>query len=315
MSHFTNAIFGVMIRRMDKLRAMETFVRIVESGSLTAAAENAGASLTSIVRGLAALEAQIGLRLLNRTTRRMALTDEGRDYYALCRRILTELAEAEDALSQRRRDPSGLLRLTAPTTFGRLHVAPAATAFLEAHPAMRVDMMLTDRVVDLLEEGVDLAVRIGDLADSSLVTAGLGETPRIVCASPEYLRRHGEPEIPADLRRHPCVRFTGLSADPDWPFLVDGKPLRVTVNGVFSVNQIDAALDACAQGLGCGMFLGYQAAAALRSGALIRVLRAFETPPRPVNVIYPHARLLSPRIRAFIDFVAPRLRRCLKDLE
>ncbi|MCW2248182.1 DNA-binding transcriptional LysR family regulator [Azospirillum fermentarium] len=296
---------------MDKLRAMETFVRIVDAGSLTAAAGGLGVSLTAVVRTLAGLETRLGLRLLNRTTRRMALTDEGRDYYALCRRILTELDEGEGALSHRRLAPSGTLRLTAPVMFGKLHVAPAVADFLDAHPAMRVEMMLMDRVTDLLEEGLDVAVRIGPLADSSLVAVTLGHTPRVVCASPGYLARHGWPAAPADLARHRCVCFTGLSADPDWEFRVEGRTVRVTVAGVLSTNQIDGAIDACRRGLGCGMFLGYQVADALAAGELVRILADYETAPRPVSLLYPHARLLSPRIRAFVDGAVPRLKRCL----
>lgn len=298
---------------MDKLRAMETFVRIADAGSLTAAAGALGVSLTAVVRTLAGLEARLGLRLVNRTTRRMALTDEGRDYYALCRRILTELEEGEGALSHRRLEPSGTLRLTAPVMFGKLHVAPAVAGFLAAHPAMRVEMMLMDRTADLLEEGLDVAVRIGPLADSSLVSVTLGHTPRVVCAAPDYLARHGRPEAPADLARHRCVCFTGLSPDPDWEFRAAGKPLRMPVTGVLATNQIDGAIDACRRGLGCGMFLGYQVADALAAGELVRILTDYETPPRPVSLLYPHARLLSPRIRAFVDCAVPRLKRCLEE--
>lgn len=296
---------------MDKLRAMETFVCIVDAGSLTAAAGALGVSLTAVVRTLAGLEARLGLRLLNRTTRRMALTDEGRDYYVLCRRILTELDEGEGALSHRRLEPSGTLRLTAPVMFGTRHVAPAVADFLDAHPAMRVEMLLMDRVTDLLEEGMDVAVRIGPLADSSLVAVTLGHTPRVVCASPGYLARHGRPETPADLARHRCVCFTGLSADPDWEFRAEGRTVRVPVAGVLSTNQIDGAIDACRRGLGCGMFLGYQVAEALAAGELVRILTEYETLSRPVSLLYPHARLLSPRIRAFVDCAVPRLKRCL----
>lgn len=298
---------------MDKLRAMDVFVRIVDAGSLTAAAAESGMSLTAMARLLGALEERLGLRLLNRTTRRMALTDEGREYYAVCRRVMTELSEAEDALSQRRHEPSGVLRLTAPATFGKLHVVPAVTAFLAAFPAMQVEMMLVDRVVDLLEEGIDVAVRIGPLADSSLVAAALGHTRRMVCAAPDYLRRHGRPETPADLARHHCLRFTAVSPDSSWEFMIDGKTARVPVSGPLAVNQVEAALDACLRGMGCGVFLGYQAAAHLAGGALECVLAAFETPPRPVSLLYPHARLLSPRIRAFVDMATPRLRKALKE--
>ena len=299
---------------MDKLRAMELFVRVADAGSLTAAADGLGTSLSAVVRGLAALESALGVRLVNRTTRRMALTDEGREYLAVCRRLLTELAEAEDALARRCRDPAGLLRLTAPATFGRLHVAPVVADFLTAYPAMRVEMMLVDRTVDLLEEGLDLAVRIGAPADSSLAYTPVGETPRVLCASPDYLVRFGRPLAPADLASHQCVRFTGVSGFPDWEFVVASKPLRLSPPTVLAVNQIDAALDACRRGLGCGLFLGYQAAADLKSGALERLLPSFEPSPRPVGLLYPPARLLSPRIRAFIDFAAPKLRRRLADV-
>lgn len=299
---------------MDKLRAMELFVRVADAGSLTAAADGLGSSLSAVVRGLAALESALGVRLINRTTRRMALTDEGREYLVVCRRLLTELAEAEDALAQRRRDPAGLLRLTAPATFGRLHVAPVVADFLTAYPAMRVEMMLVDRTVDLLEEGLDLAVRIGAPADSSLAYTPVGETPRVLCAAPDYLARFGRPLAPADLARHRCVRFTGVSGFPDWEFFVAGKPLRLSPPTVLAVNQIDAALDACRRGLGCGLFLGYQAAADLQSGAFERLLPAYEPSPRPIGLLYPPARLLSPRIRAFIDFAAPKLRRRLADV-
>lgn len=299
---------------MDKLRAMELFVRIADAGSLTAAAEGLGASLSAVVRGLAALEDGLGVRLINRTTRRMALTDEGREYYAVCRRLLAELAEAEDALARRRRDPAGLLRLTAPATFGRLHVAPLTADFLAAYPLMRVEILLVDRTVDLLEEGLDIAVRIGPLADSALAVTALGETPRVVCAAPDYLARCGLPKTPEDLVGHRCVRFTGLSGAPDWEFIVNGKPLRLSPPAVLAVNQIDAALDACRRGLGCGLFLGYQAAADFQSGELVRILRDYEPAPRPVSLLYPPTRLLSPRVRAFIDFAAPRLRRALAEI-
>jgi DNA-binding transcriptional LysR family regulator len=295
---------------MDKLRAMETFVAIVEAGSLTAAANRMGASLTSVVRALAGLESQLGARLLNRTTRRIALTDEGRDYFLRCQRILGELHEAETALCLSQSAPSGSLRLTAPINFGKLHVAPVVTGFLAAHPLMRAEMMLLDRRVDLLEEGLDVAVRIGHLADSSLVVSALGHTRRVVCASPAYLDRYGQPDTPADLLRHRCIGFTGLGAE--WEFAIDGKPCRLPVPGVITTNLVDVALDACLQGLGCGSFLAYQVAAPLRDGSLRRILTAFDCPPLPVSLLYPTARLLPPRVRAFVDWAAPRLRERLK---
>lgn len=300
---------------MDKLRAMATFVRIVEAGSLTAAAERLGASLTSVVRSLAALERALGVRLLNRSTRRIALTDEGREYFERCRRLLAEVEEAEAALTARQLAPSGRLAITAPVMFGRLHVGPVVGELLAAHPALRVELLLLDRVVDLLEEGIDLAVRIGELPDSSLVALPLGATRRIVCASPAYLARHGRPEAPGELASHRCIRFTGLAPGQEWEFGGTGGPQRVAIDEVFATNHIDAALDACVQGLGCGRFLAYQARELLAAGTLVRILRAFEPPPVPVSLVYPHSRLLSSRVRAFIERAVPRLRERLGEAD
>jgi DNA-binding transcriptional LysR family regulator len=296
---------------MDKLRAMLTFVRIVEGGSLTAAAESMRVSLPSVVRGLASLEQSLDVRLLNRTTRRLALTDEGREYYERAKRVIADVDEAEAALSARRKQPKGRLRVTASVLFGRLHVAPAASAFVVRHPAVSIELVLLDRPVDLIEEGIDLGVRIGALPDSSLVAVPVGETRRVVCASPAYLERHGAPAEPADLAAHRCVGFTGLSPGHEWAFRAEGRALLSTVSPAYSSNQIDVALQACRDGLGLGQFLCYQVNAALAEGALARVLESFEPPPSPVNLIYPGSRLLSSNVRSLVDWMAPRLRRSL----
>lgn len=294
---------------MDKLRAMEIFVRIVEAGSLTAAATALDTSLTSVVRSLATLEGALGTRLLNRTTRRIALTDEGREYFERCRRVLAEVEEAENALSARQAKPAGKLALTAPVMFGRLHVGPVLADFLAAHPAVKAELMLFDRVVDLLDEGMDAAIRIGHLRDSSLVAVPLGTTRRVVCASPGYLRRAGTPRLPADLAGHRCLQFLGVAPGAEWEFAdSDGKPLRVPVKGLLATNQIDVALDACRKGLGCGVFLDYQVRDALAAGKLRRILPAYEPAPIPVQLVYPHSRLLSSRVRSFVDWAVPRLR-------
>ncbi|HEY1290320.1 MAG TPA: LysR family transcriptional regulator [Burkholderiales bacterium] len=294
---------------MDKLRAMATFVRIVEGGSLTVAADALNASLPSVVRSLAALETELDVRLLNRTTRRIALTDEGREYYERCKRVLADVDEAEAALSARRMAPKGRLRITAPVLFGRLHVAPAATEFIARHPAVQVDLLLLDRMVDLVEEGIDLGVRIGKLPDSSLVAIPVGETRRVVCASPAYLKRAGIPKSPADLARQRCVNFNGLASGREWLFA--GGTCKV--NGVFATNQVEAALEACTRGVGIGQFLGYQAQALLAEGRLKRVLREFEPAPLPIQAIYPHARLLSSNVRGFVDWLVPRLKAMAAD--
>jgi DNA-binding transcriptional LysR family regulator len=296
---------------MDKLRAMTTFIRIVDGGSLTAAAEAAGTSLTSVVRSLAAWERSLGVRLLNRTTRRMALTDEGRDYAERCRHILAAVTDADASLGAQRGALRGRLLLTAPVTFGRLHVAPLITAFLTRHPDLSVELLLLDRVVDLLEEGLDLAVRIGPLPDSSLVAVPLGTTQRICCASPAYLRRHGTPREPIDLLEHRCIGFRGSGPHADWHFRVAGRSARVPVVPIFVTNQIETVRDASIAGLGCASLLHYQARDALDAGALRRLLRPYEAAPLPVHVVYPHGRLMSTRIRALLDWLVPRLRKQL----
>ena len=223
---------------MDRLRAMEVFVRIVDSGSLTAAASALGVSAPSVVRSLAALERALGVRLLNRTTRRSSLTDEGREYYERCRRVLSEIEAADAALSARRVEPRGRLRLTAPVMYGRMRVAPIVTAFAARYPDVEVELLLLDRVVDLVEEGIDAAVRISRLPESSLVAIGVGETRRVLCAAPAYLRRAGTPKSPADLADHRCIVFTGLTRNNEWSFAGE-PPMRVSIRPALRTNQFD----------------------------------------------------------------------------
>ena len=260
------------------------------------------------MRSLSALERALGVRLLNRTTRRMALTDEGRDYFERCRRLLSEVEDAESALLARQVTPAGRLVITAPVMFGRLHVAPLVIDFLAAFPDVRVELLLVDRIVDLIDEGIDLAIRIGTLPESSLVAIPLGSTRRIVCASPEYLASHGQPRHPNELPGHRAIRIVGKSFEPEWAFQESGQTLRIPMPDILATNHIDFAIDACLKGVGCGRFFAYQVQAQIAAGQLIRLLRPYEPEPLPVSFAYPHARLLSSRVRAFIDRAAPRLR-------
>jgi len=291
---------------MDRLRAMEVFVRIVESGSLTAAADSLGVSAPSVVRTLAALERSLRVRLLNRTTRRSSLSDEGREYYERCRRVLAEAEAADAALLARRAEPRGRLRLTAPVAYGRIRVAPIVAAFLAKHPGIEVELLLLDRVVDLVEEGVDAAIRIAQLPESSLVALQVGQTRRVVCAARSHVQRAGTPKTPADLTGHRCIVFAGLAANNEWTFA--GKHGRVAVHPVLRTNQFDVARDAVLDGLGYGQFLCYQVEALIAARKLVRVLDSFEPPAVPIHVVYPHTRFLSPNVRAFVDFALPRLR-------
>jgi DNA-binding transcriptional LysR family regulator len=289
-----------IISPMDKLRAMQTFVQIADDGSLTAAAASLDMSLPAVVRALAALEAQLGVRLFQRTTRRIALTQEGLQYLARCRDVLAAVAEADASLADDARIPRGPLAITAPVLLGQRLVASFVTRFAKAHPQVRCSVLLVDRMVDLVDEGVDVGIRIGALEDSSLVAQRLGEVRLRVVASPAFLRRHGVPRHPGELRALPCIRLTGPSR-PAWSFEDGGRRLRVPVDGPLDFNHAGAALQACEEDAGFGQFFSYQVREAVQARRLKPVLEAFEPPPQPVSVVYPHARLLPARTRAFVE--------------
>jgi DNA-binding transcriptional LysR family regulator len=285
---------------MDKLRAMKTFVQIADDGSLTAAAAALGMSLPAVVRSLAALEAELGARLFQRTTRRIALTQEGLQYLARSRDILAAVAEADASLAEETQVPRGQLTITAPVLLGQRVVADFVTRFVAANPRIRCSVQLLDRFVDLVDEGVDVGIRIGALEDSSLVALRLGEVRQVVVASPPFLRRGGTPRQPSELRARPCIRLAG-PIRPGWAFQEAGRRLHVAVDGPLDFNHAGAALLACERGAGFGQFFSYQVQDALRERRLRVVLADFEPPRQPVSIVYPNARLLPARTRAFID--------------
>ena len=287
---------------------MTAFVQIVEKGSLTAAADALDTSLPSVVRLLASLERYLGVRLLNRTTRRIHLTDEGAQFLERCRAILSELKEAEAALSSRQSEPHGKLMITAPVVFGRHYVTPIVNEFVRRYRNVSMDLLLVDRYTNLVEEGLDVAVRVAQLRDSSLIAIPVGQARRVICASPQYLRQHGTPRVPQDLAKHRCVRYTGLASREEWHFRVGRRTLAIPITSVISSNQIDSALDACINGLGLGMFLSYQVVSHRKAGELRYVLEEFEIEPLPIQVIYPHSKLLSTKVRAFVDECVKQLR-------
>lgn len=292
---------------MDKLRAMQAFIHIADEGSLTAAARVMESSLPAMVRTLAAFEAQLGVRLFNRTTRRISLTEEGRRHLESCRQILSALDDAETALSADATEPAGHLTITAPMLFGQMHVAPAVTRFVQQYDKLRCSVVLVDRVVNLLEEGIDVGIRIGPLDDSTLVALPVGQIRRVVVASPAWLKRHGKPQHPKDLLKANCVRVTDHA--PYWgPFNDRGRSLRLSVSGNLEFNQNAPAVQACVAGVGPGSFLSYQVAPFLKSRQLRCVLEAFEPPPRPISVVYPHARMLPARTRVFVEWIRHELR-------
>jgi len=287
---------------MDRFKAMQTFVQIAEQGSLTRAAEVLGTSLPAVVRALAALEAHLGVRLFHRTTRRLSLTEEGRHYLPSAREVLLAADAADSALKAEAREPAGLLTITAPVLFGHMYVAPAITRFMKRYDKVRCSVLLYDRAVNLLEENIDVGIRISPLEDSSLVAQSLGTIRRVVAVSPDYLAQHGTPRHPRDLNGAPCVRGR-IDAPPQWLFHEGGKTISVTPSNRLEFNHLAPAIEACAAGMGFGTFFSYQVLPHVAQGRLKIVLEDFEPPPRPVSVIYPNARLLPARTRAFIDWM------------
>jgi len=288
---------------MDRLKAMHTFVQIAEQGSLTRAADAMGSSLPAVVRSLAALEAHLGARLFQRTTRRIALTDEGRRYLASAREVLLAADAADRALTDEAREPAGHLSVTAPVLFGHMYVAPAIVRFMQQHPQIGCTVLLHDRSVNLLEEGIDVGIRISPLEDSSLVAQGLGTIRRVVVASPAWLRARGGPPVHPSELAHEAVVHGRADGPSHWTFHERGKAFNVPVTSRLAFNHLAPAIEACAAGMGLGMFFSYQVLGHVADGRLHMVLEDFEPPPRPVSVIYPHARLLPARTRAFVDWM------------
>ncbi|GFM81993.1 LysR family transcriptional regulator [Pseudomonas cichorii] len=296
---------------MDRLKAMANFVRIVDSGSLSSAADVTGQSVASLVRSLAALERYLGVRLLNRSTRRMALTDEGEEYLAWSRRMLADFADMEQRLESRDGIARGLLRLTAPVEFGQRYLAPLVNAFLKDHGEMAAELSLSDQVIPLLDERLDLALRIGHLPDSAMVARKVGTTRLVTCASPDYLRAAPAIDSPQSLREHSCI--TLAFQGKHWYFRHKEKELVEDIVPRLVCNQVRAASQACVQGVGITRLMHYQVADELADGRLVRVLRDFEPMDLPIQLVYPHSLQLSPRVRAFVEWACPQLERLTPD--
>jgi DNA-binding transcriptional LysR family regulator len=292
---------------VDRFDAMTVFLEAVETGSLSAAGRKLGMPLATVSRKLSDLEKHLGARLLQRSTRQLVLTDAGRDYLAACRRILEDVVEAERAVAGEYKEPRGELVITAPIVFGRLHVLPVIAEFLGVFPQVDVRLVQGDQVVNLLEDHVDLAVRVGRLPDSSLLARRIGSIHRVVCASPSYFAAHGTPAVPSDLGTHDCVAFEQIGGSAAWTFPVDGKDLAIPIRPRFIVNTAEAAIDAAIAGVGVTRVLSYQIEAARRAGKLSLALREFEPAPIPVSLVYAGQRHLPLKLRAFLDFAAPRL--------
>jgi DNA-binding transcriptional LysR family regulator len=293
---------------MDHLQSISTFVAVAEAGGFSAAARRLRMPLATVSRKVSQLEAYLKVRLFNRSTRRVALTESGRTFYESCRRILADIEEAERTAVGEYLSPRGELIMTAPVVFGRLHLVPVISEFLTAFPEVEVKLRLADRVLDLLDEHIDVALRIGELNDSSMIATRLGEVRRVVCASPRYLAKHGRPDHPRALADHQCVAFANLDLPHQWAFRESGRLVSYAVRPRLTVTTAEAAIDAATAGVGITRVLSYQVAGAVGAGNLMIVLEDFEPGPMPVNLVHASGRLVAQKLRAFLDFAAPRLR-------
>jgi DNA-binding transcriptional LysR family regulator len=293
---------------MNRLESMTVLLAVVDAGSLSAAGRKLGMPLATVSRKVSELEAALRTQLLIRSTRQLKLTESGRGYVAACRRILEDVTEAERAAGGEYTAPRGELVMTAPMVFGRLHVLPVLTEFLQAYPEVTVRLALGDRNFNLLEHHVDLALRIGTLPDSGLIATQLGSLRRVVCASPTYLSQRGTPERVQDLEACDCVSFELLAIGDTWRFQVAGAETMVRIHPRLTVTTAEAAIDAAVAGLGATCVLSYQVESALRCGDLRLILEAFEPAPLPVSFLYASQGRLPLKLRALLDFATPRLR-------
>ena len=285
----------------DRFEVMQAFIAVCDAQGFSAAARKLDLSPSVVTRLVAGLETRLGVRLLQRTTRSVRLTDAGARYLERARRIVAEVEEAEVSAQEERGEPTGRLVVAVPVVFGRLHATPLLTRYLELYPKVSVELQLANHYVSLVEEGVDVAIRVGELVDSGLISRGLGQARRTLVASPAYLAKQGVPHLPSELAGHRLIAFSGPASRREWPFWTAGKMSTVPVAPQFFSNSGDAAIDHAIAGGGIASALSYQVVEACRTGRLVEVLREFAPPPLPIQAVFPTSRLLSRKVRAFID--------------
>jgi DNA-binding transcriptional LysR family regulator len=295
---------------MDRLTAMSMFVRVVETGSFSAVAKEINTTQPTISKNVAELESWLGAKLLNRSTRSLRLTESGSDYYERCVAILQEVDEAEQSVGQLQTQPKGVVRISTVVAFGRLHVVPRLAQFIASYPDIRIDVRMNDRIVDMVEEGVDVAFRMGKLPDSSLIAKTLCCSPMVTVAAPEYLKSHGIPQHPRDLKEHDCVIYTDLARSHDIDYLEDGDPLRIRVEGPLMTNNTEAMRAALLSGLGIAKAPKWLVGDALERGELVPLLDGYQTNPIDIHAVYPSGRHLPSKVRCFIDYFAEQYKQC-----
>ncbi|WP_022947191.1 LysR family transcriptional regulator [Methylohalobius crimeensis] len=293
---------------MDKLTSMRVFARVAQSGSFAAAAKELGVSRAMATKHVMYLENSLGVRLLNRTTRRISLTEAGVAYLERCLQILEDIEETELSVAQLHTEPQGLLRISTPPFFGTFHLAPTVAAYMQQYPKVRVDIDIRGGVVDVVAEGLDLAIRLGELPDSSLIARKLASSPRVVCGAPDYFEKHGRPREPQDLRSHNCLVNWGFEPHDQWRFTgPDGEVSTIRVSGTLQANTADPLRLAAIHGAGLVVLPTYIVGQDLSKGRLEAVLQDHELPAMDIYAVYPHRRHLSAKVRTFLDFLVERL--------
>lgn len=293
---------------MDRFQALETFIAVAETGAFNGAAQRLGQSPPAVTRIIAQLETRLGVTLFLRTTRQVRLSESGERFLNDARRVLAELRDAEASVTGSHGRPRGLLRITAPVLFGRYYITPILAKMLDLYPEMRVQALLLDRVVNLAEEGLDIAIRIGEPEDSSLSAIRVGAVRPVVFAAPDYLARHGTPAVPLDLTSHSILQAGNIENAANWLFQKEGDRLTVRVTPRMTINDNQAVLDLVRAGRGIGRLLSYQVALALDSGAVVPVLEAFAAPSLPIHILHGEGHRTSAKLRVAADLLRDRLR-------
>jgi DNA-binding transcriptional LysR family regulator len=293
---------------MDRLEAMSIIVAVTETGSFSAASRRLNKPVATVSRMVAELEARLKAQLFQRSSRQMTLTDAGRSYIEACKRIIEQVDDAEREVSGEYRIPKGDLAITSPWGLGHMHLMPIAVEFMNAYPEIALRLVLTDRIVDTVEENIDISIRIGNLADSNLIATKVGSVRFVLCASPVYLAEHGHPREPAELATHDCISVDSLAPQRSWKFIKDGREMVAPIRSRLTVSDSEAAIEAAIAGAGITRVMSYKMEAARRAGQLVVMLEEYEQEPWPVHIVYAERKPVPLKLRAFLNWMTPRLK-------
>ena len=293
---------------MDRLEAMSIIVAVTETGSFSAASRRLNKPVATVSRMVAELEARLKAQLFQRSSRQMTLTDAGRSYIEACKRIIEQVDDAEREVSGEYRIPKGDLAITSPWGLGHMHLMPIAVEFMNAYPEIALRLVLTDRIVDTVEENIDISIRIGNLADSNLIATKVGSVRFVLCASPVYLAEHGHPGEPAELATHDCISVDSLAPQRSWKFVKDGREMVAPIRSRLTVSDSEAAIEAAIAGAGITRVMSYKMEAARRAGQLVVMLEKYEQEPWPVHIVYAERKPVPLKLRAFLNWMTPRLK-------